>query len=114
MAGGMTPGGRQTLAERVVNTRARQARHGTAGAHGKRPTDWADVLRDTAPGSSAPLVRHCWHDGPNGRQAALLLQWRNIGGRYDGRIAVAAQEPGAGWGIVEMWVGGAMLSPVTA
>lgn len=49
MAGGMTPGRRETLAERTANTRARQAGHGTAGAHGKRPADWADVLRDPPP-----------------------------------------------------------------
>lgn len=55
-------------------------------------------------GPQPPIVRHCWYDGPNGRQAALLLECRNIGGHYDGRIAVAAEEPGLGWGIVEMCV----------
>lgn len=43
-----------------------------------------------------PPIRHCWYDGPNGRQAALLLGWRNAGGHYDRRIAVAALEPGEG------------------
>lgn len=107
----MTPGGRETLAERVANTKARQAGHGTAGAHGKRPADWADVLREQPSEPQPPPVRHCWYDGPHGRQAALLLKWRNTGGHYDGRIAVAADEPGMGWGIVEMWVSAGMLSP---
>jgi len=69
------------------------------------------VLREPAAGLHPPPVRHCWYDGPNGRQAALLLEWRNVGGHYDGRIAVAAKEQGIGWGIVEMWVSAGMLSP---
>lgn len=112
MAGGMTPDGRETLLQRVENTRANEAAraaHGTAGAHGKRPADWADALAGKS--EQPPDIKHCWYDGPNGRQAALLLGWRNLGGHYDGRIAVAALEPGEGWGIVEMWVGAAMLSP---
>lgn len=115
MAGGMTPEGRETLLQRVENTRAieaaRQAGHGTAGFHGKPPAAWADSLKDLAPEPQPPPVRHCWYDGPNGRQAALLLDWRNVGGQFDGRIAVAADEPGIGWGIVEMWVTAGMLSP---
>lgn len=107
----MTPGGRETLAERVATTRARQGGHSTSDLHGKRPADWADVLREPARGPEPPPVRHCWYDGPNGRQAALLLEWRNVGGHYDGRIAVAAEEPVVGWGIVEMWVSSSMLSP---
>ncbi|WP_210441529.1 hypothetical protein [Nocardioides xinjiangensis] len=111
MAGGMTPGGHETLAQRVANTRARQG-HGTSDLHGQRPAGWfpgADSVPE--PVETAPPVRHCWYDGPHGRQPALLLGWRNTGGHYDGRIAVAAQEPGVGWGIVEMWVSAAMLSP---
>jgi hypothetical protein len=112
MAGGMTSGGRETLAQRVANTRARQGgSHGTSDLHGKRPADWTDVLREPATGSQPPPVRHCWYDGSNGRQAALLLGWRNVSGHYDGRIAVAVEEPGVGWGIVELWVSGEMLSP---
>lgn len=107
----MTPGGRETLAQRVATTRARQGGHSTSDLHGKRPADWADVLREPARGPEPPPVRHCWYDGPNGRQAALLLGWRNVSGHYDGRIAVAAEEPGVGWGVVEMWVSAGMLSP---
>lgn len=96
MAGGMSRGPRpersETLAERVATTRARQA--------GEREQP-AEIR--------APLLKHCWYAGPYGRQAALLLEWRNIQGRYDGRICVAAPADG-GWAIVEMWVDGAMLS----
>jgi hypothetical protein len=111
MAGGMDPGGPETLAERVANTRARQGSHSTSDLHGKRPADWADVLRDRPAEPTPAPVRPCWYDGPNGRQAALLLEWRNVSGHYDGRIAVATQEPGVGWGIVEMWVSAGMLAP---
>lgn len=119
MAGGMTPGGRETLLQRVENTRANEAarqaqQHGTAGFHGKRPADWADSISDRAPASNQqatpPPIKHCWYDGPHGRQAALLLEWRQIEGYYRGRIAVAAPEPD-GWAIVEMWVEQGMLSP---
>jgi hypothetical protein len=81
----------ETLAERVAATRARQS--------GERE-----------PEVQPPLLKHAWYDGPYGRQAALLLGWRNIQGRYDGRICVVAPDDG-GWAIVEMWVDGAMLSP---
>lgn len=114
MAGGMTPGGEETLLQRVQNTREREASrsaHGTAGFHGKQPAPWADALAEAPPAVQAPPIKHCWYDGPHGRQAALLLEWRNVGGHYDGRIALAADEPGIGWGIVEMWVSAGMLSP---
>lgn len=113
MAGGMDPGGRETLLQRVENTRAneaaRRAEHGTAGFHGKRPADWADALSPAKPASPPPPpIKHCWYDGPHGRQAALLLEWRQTDGYYRGRIAVAAPEPD-GWAIVELWVEQGML-----
>jgi hypothetical protein len=99
----------------VQNTRASEDErysggHGTHGFHGRRLADWADVLREPSRGADSPPVRHCWYDGPNGRQAALLLGWRSVEGRYSGRVAVAALEPD-GWAIVEMWVDQGMLSP---
>lgn len=87
---------RETLAQRVANTRARQAGRQTRPTQGEK--------------QPPPPVKHAWYDGPRGRQAVLLLAWRNIQGRYDGRIAVAVED-GDGWAIVEMWVDGAMLSP---
>lgn len=98
MAGGMSrrtpPERSETLAERVATTRARQA------GESEQPAE----IRP-------PLLKHAWYDGPHGRPAALLLLgWRNIQGRYDGRICVAVPDDG-GWAIVEMWVDAAMLSP---
>ena len=58
-----------------------------------------------------PPMRHCWYDGPHGRQAALLLEWRRVGGGWAGRVAVAAPDP-AGWALVEMWVDAGLLAAV--
>ena len=99
MAGGMggrRPGHpRETLAERVAATRAREAGEQLA-ARTAEPTP--------------PTVKHAWYDGPYGRQPALLLGWRNLSGRFDGRICVAAPDE-EGWVVTEMWVDAAMLSP---
>ncbi|WP_139306576.1 hypothetical protein [Nocardioides exalbidus] len=103
MAGGMgrrDDPERETLAQRVANTRARQA--------GQQPAPAVEVEPNEE--RPPPPVKHAWYDGPRGRQAVLLLAWRNIQGRYDGRICVAVPDDG-GWAIVEMWVDGAMLSP---
>jgi len=101
MAGGMNrrtrPERSENLAERVAATRARQA--------GQEPQSVRPA--ETQP----PLLKHAWYDGPYGRQAVLLLGWRSIEGRFDGRICVVAPDAD-GWAIVEMWVDGAMLSPV--
>ncbi|MCW2738161.1 hypothetical protein [Nocardioides sp.] len=97
MAGGMNrrtrPERTENLAERVAATRARQV---------GEPKQAAEI--------QPPLLKHAWYDGPYGRQAALLLGWRRIEDRFDGRICVATPDDG-GWAIVEMWVDGAMLSP---
>jgi hypothetical protein len=112
MAGGMSSGGGETLAERVANTRAQQATdaaeaaapsHSTASFH----TSAAGPPRRTAP----PPVKHCWYRGPYGRQAALLVRWRQVGGGYDGLILVPAPDEGHGWAVVEMWVESDMLEP---
>jgi len=77
MAGGMGSGrrhDRETLAERVANTRAAQA---AAAEHDETPA--ARTARRT-PSKPPPLFKHAWYDGPYGRQPALLWEWRKIGG----------------------------------
>ncbi len=126
MAGGMgrkvDAYGRETLTERVANTRARQtgagtSGHSTADLHGKRPNapaSWtAPPPPPAAPGKPPPPIKHCWYDGPYGRQPALLLRWRRIAGdHYDGLIVVAApDETRTGWVVMEMWTEASMLSP---
>lgn len=102
----------ESLAQRVAHTRARQE-HGTQDLHGDRPAPWADVLAESsaAPSPTPPPVRHCFYDGPYGRQAALLLEWRKVGDGYDGRVVVAAPDTG-GWSVVELWVEQGLLSPI--
>lgn len=112
MAGGMTAGGGETLLQRVVTTRARETArrgHSTADFHGGPTAKWVDALRPPTP--SGPPIKHCWYEGPHGRQAALLLEWRGIEGYYRGRIVVASLEQ-EGWAVVEMWVEQGLLSPV--
>lgn len=86
--------GGETIAQRVANTRA---------AASARPDDGSGP-------QEPPDLRHCWYDGPHGRQAALLLEWRNRAGTWCGRVALARPE-GDGWALVEMWVDAAMLAP---
>lgn len=125
MAGGMGHRGdglpRETLAERVANTRARQTGstlgHSTADAHGQpatAPASWtAPAAPQAVPATPPPPLKHCWYDGePYGRQPALLVKWRCTEGHYDGLIIVAApDETGRGWAVVEMWVAAGLLSP---
>jgi hypothetical protein len=128
---------RETLAERVANTRARQAGqagqggsgglgHGTTGFHGTPPnssTAWTSTAPAGRPAGHPPPVhpsatppapvRPCWYESPWGRQPALLLQWRrDNAGRHLGLIVAAApDETGAGWTVIRLWVDSAMLSP---
>ena len=114
MGDGTTSDHRETLLQRTENTRARAAGHSTQNLHGARPSGWFPGSASAPPATAVsppPTVHHCWYDGPHGRQPALLLGWRNVGGRYSGRVAVAAPEAD-GWAIVEMWVDQGLLSPV--
>lgn len=99
MAGGMSTGRGESLAARVAATQER------------RRADVEVAPEVPAPGRQVPpTTRHCWYDGPHGRQAALLLEWRRVGGAWGGRIAVAAPDA-EGWALVEMWVDAGMLAP---
>ncbi len=98
----MSRGQRETLAQRVANTRAREAAaRSPASAEG----------HEGAASTSGPPVQHCWYDGPHGRQAALLLEWRQRAGAWAGRIAVSVPDD-QGWALVEMWVDAGLLAPV--
>lgn len=133
MAGGMGRGDeglpRETLAERLAVTRARQdgLGHGTAGFHGAPPnasSAWT-ATPPTAPTPAAPSpvsppsaspaepVRPCWYEAPWGRQPALLLQWRRSeDGGYLGLVVVAApDETGSGWTVVRLWADSSLLAP---
>jgi hypothetical protein len=122
--------GQETLAERVANTRARQAGtsqpegsagvsvHGTAGFHRTRPksppASWAaPPALPASPNSPAPPVRHCWYLHPDyGRLPALFLRWRHSGDRhYDGFICTVMPDDTGAWCLTEFWVDASMLAP---
>jgi hypothetical protein len=131
---------RETLAERVATTRARQAGlgHGTSGFHGTPPnasSAWtappatppatplgAPPVPPSALSTSAspPAARHpagpvrpCWFESPWGRQPALLLRWRRADdGSYSGLVVVAApDETGEGWTVIRLWAAASLLTP---
>ncbi|QIX25516.1 hypothetical protein ncot_02110 [Nocardioides sp. JQ2195] len=108
-----------TMAERVAATR-RNA-EGSAEAVEQNGTPVVEQSEERGRPSSPrtpevtpPDLKHCWYAGPHGRQAALLLAWRQAspGAAWEGNIAVAAPD-GDGWAIVTMWVGASMLRPAT-
>ena len=97
MAGGMGPRGdgfpRETLAERVANTRARKTGstlgHSTADAHGHpQPPRRLDHTARTAapqalPATPPPPLKHCWYDGeplrpPAGAAGEVALHRRPL------------------------------------
>lgn len=100
MAGGWSRrGSHGTMAERLEATR--------------RNAETGGVVDQTATsGATAPHIKHCWYAGPHGRQAALLLAWRQVnpGSAWEGNIAVAAPDDD-GWAVVTMWVSASMLEP---
>lgn len=101
MAGGMNRRGsveRETLAQRIANTRANERDRGAPA-----PTDT----------ETPPPIRHCWYDGPYGRQAALLVEWRKRAGAWYARIDVALPHPtDGGWCLTELWVDASLVAPV--
>lgn len=124
---------RETLAERVANTRSRQAgreapsdapiaAHSTAGFNSRHtaspPKSWAaPPALPPSPTSPAPLIRHCFYLSPDhGRLPALFLKWRQTSHRgmpphFDGFICTIALDESGTWCLTELWVDSAMLEP---
>lgn len=106
MAGGMRRRGtvpRETLAERVANTRARTAH---------APAPELEPAHDRP-----PTVRHAWYNGRHGRQACLVLRWRRLAPEapWEGYVALAAPDTsGDGWELVTMWVSAGLLERADA
>ncbi|WP_067438076.1 hypothetical protein [Nocardioides jensenii] len=89
-----------TMAERVAATRRNAAP--------------VEPHPGVTPDRTTPALKHCWYAGPHGRQAALLIEWRQVspGADWEGNIAVAAPD-GEGWAIVTMWVSSGLLARVS-
>jgi hypothetical protein len=66
--------------------------------------------------SSDPCpARHCWVaeavDDLGVKRPGLLVEWRAVGSRWEGRVVYAARlRPGA-WVLVEEWVPAELLTP---
>jgi len=72
------------------------------------------VARGRAPTPSAaesvPRVRHVWVRTDHGRLPGLLIGWRKLGERWQGRVLHPRQEA-SGWSVVEVWLPAEDLEP---
>ncbi|MFN8193710.1 MAG: hypothetical protein U0R80_05420 [Nocardioidaceae bacterium] len=98
MAGGYGRGAGVPLEERVRATR-----------RGQEPGDPLPAARP------ALGVRHCWVTEPGGPlepvRPGLLLAWRRLGGRWEGRVVYAVELRPGTWATVDAWVAAELLSP---
>ena len=83
-----------------------------------RRSDYGTMVDRVAVGrgeerSTAPSVRHCWVTDSNGRLPGLLLEWRQVGGEWRGRVVHPVQEDGV-WVVVEEWLPAGLLDPASA
>jgi len=81
----------------------------------KAPATPAEPDAPLNPEAAPPCpARHVWVaapvDGPVAR-AGLLLEWRMVGHRWEGRVVYAAQLRPGRWAIVEEWVAADLLAP---
>jgi hypothetical protein len=80
-----------------------------------RPAPAAPVAR----GEACP-ARHCWVggavDAEGLKRPGLLLEWRQVGGRWEGRVTYVARlrplEANGGWLVVEEWLPAELLTPL--
>lgn len=99
---------------------------GGGGGWGKRGTGvpLSERVRagQTAPaaavGAAAPdpcPARHCWVaeavDDLGVKRPGLLIEWRAVGSRWEGRVLYAAQLRPGTWMLVEEWMPADLLTP---
>ncbi len=102
VAGGMDrrPFRSASLAERTRRST------GAAAAPGPTPSSPATGPTETAGATSTTARRHCWvTDGttPERRAAGLLVEWRQLGGAWQGRVAYVVDLDGEAT-LVEAWL----------
>ena len=106
MAGGMTPGrGGRSLGERAAASGVRTELPDTPAA--------PDPDRTYAAAGDGGEGRHCWvRDPPEfaGTWPGLLVEWRQRGGAWQGRVAYTVTGP-HGPVLVEAWLPAARLEP---
>ena len=61
-------------------------------------------------------ARHCWvadaADGQRVKRPGLLLEWRQSGTSWEGRVVYAANLRPREWCLVEEWLPASLLSPM--
>ena len=84
----------------------------------------ADRVRSDRPPPAAPTeacpARHCWVSGAvdaeGVKRPGLLLEWRQVRGRWEGRVTYVARlrplEADGGWLVVEEWLPAELLTPL--
>ena len=60
--------------------------------------------------STAPSIKHCYVTDVQGRLPALLLEWRQTEGGWQGRVVRPVLED-VGWAVVEEWLPAGLLDP---
>lgn len=80
----------------------------------RRSPSLADRTRDRAPSEPSDVGgrrRHCWvvdHAAPDAPAAGLLVEWRQLGGAWQGRVAYVVEVDGAAT-LVEAWLPASQL-----
>jgi hypothetical protein len=87
----------------------------------------SERVRSDRPAPVAPAragdpcpARHCWVggavDAEGVKRPGLLLEWRQVRGRWEGRVTYVARlrplEADGGWLVVEEWLPAELLTPL--
>ena len=79
-----------------------------------RPGNPAQAAAEQPVGAPPCPVKHCWVKAPidgGASRPGLLLEWRRTPeGRWEGRVAYAAELRPGRWATVEEWLGSELLS----
>ena len=108
MAGGMGGGWGKRGGGVPLHERVRGDQVGAAAYDARQPV-----------GADCP-ARHCWVSGAvdaeGVKRPGLLFEWRQVRGRWEGRVAYAARlrplEANGGWLMVEEWLPAELLTPL--
>lgn len=79
--------------------------------HGAPLSERVRVSVTTPPPSLCPM-RHCWVSDVGGRRPGLLVEWRQVDTRWEGRVFYALQVRPPAWVVVEEWLPAALLTPL--
>ena len=67
------------------------------------------------PASEVCPARHCWvadaADGHGVKRPGLLVEWRQAGNAWEGRVVYAVRLRPDAWQLVEEWLPAALLTP---